>query len=626
LGSDAGVYVWNIWVFHRELVERHAFPLFTSTIFALDGGADLSQHNYTIFANVLALPIVPLTGVVGAFNVVYVLQHVLAATAAFALARRVTGEAAAAWIGGFVFGFSPALVTRGTVHFSLVAAAPLAAFAWCLIEVERGGRRWPAVALGLTMAWAALCDPYYAVYCVLIGAFHLTARLFAVEPRRPAAKDEPTRVRWLLNGIIGSAAALTLWIATTGGGEFDWFGRTISVKRLHNPVLLLTVGILARYWAGRRWRLRLVFTPEAARTIRAVPWAVAAAALALSPLLVALGLRAATDQLVEPPVFWRSSPAGVDLAAWLMPNPNHPLWRSAPWVEWLTERPGGLAENVASLPWTVVLIGALAAAVARWRPNRYWLAFTAVFGLLSLGPFVRVAGLDTHVPTAWALLRYVPVIEWARTPARFTAVALLGAAVLASLAVAALGRRWPGSQGRVAAVAGVLLAFELLPSPRPIYDASQPFIYATVSADPRPVRLLEIPFGIRDGASSAGNASAASQFLQVYHGKPLIGGYLSRVSPSQVERARQHPVLSVLLDLSEGQTVSPERIERARAEAPAFLDRASVAWVVMDRTRTPEGTAQVVTEVLGLVKVAGDDRYTLYRPVGPVGSLPAREN
>ena len=40
-----------------------------------------------------------------------------------------------------------------------------------------------------------------------------------------------------------------------------------------------------------------------------------------------------------------------------------------------------------------------------------------VFGLLALGPFVHVAGINTYVPGPWALLRYVPLIGLVHTPA-----------------------------------------------------------------------------------------------------------------------------------------------------------------------------------------------------------------
>ena len=55
--GDTGVYVWNTWVFRHELVELGQSPFTTSSIFSLSGNADLSLHNYTVFADVLALPL-----------------------------------------------------------------------------------------------------------------------------------------------------------------------------------------------------------------------------------------------------------------------------------------------------------------------------------------------------------------------------------------------------------------------------------------------------------------------------------------------------------------------------------------------------------------------------------------
>src|SRR5262245_22236333 len=88
-GGDTGVYVWNQWVFRHEAVLRHN-PFTTDQILSLTQRADLSQHNYTAFLDLLALPLIPLFGVVATFNVVLLSTVVLTALAAYALARRVT--------------------------------------------------------------------------------------------------------------------------------------------------------------------------------------------------------------------------------------------------------------------------------------------------------------------------------------------------------------------------------------------------------------------------------------------------------------------------------------------------------------------------------------------------------
>ena len=81
------------------------------------------------------------------------------------------------------------------------------------------------------------------------------------------------------------------------------------------------------------------------------------------------------------------------------------------------------------------------------------------------------------------------------------------------------------------------LVFELWPAPRPLHTAAVPPIYGQIREDPRNIRVLELPFGIRDGVMSEGDFSASSQFYQTYHEKALMGGYLSRIPETAVAKS-----------------------------------------------------------------------------------------
>ncbi len=123
-GGDTGVYVWNQWVFQHETASG-ANPLSTQQIFSLSQRVDLSQHNYTAFLNLLALPLIPLVGVVAAFNLVLLITTVITALCAYRLARvAFPTTRVEAFVAGLAFAWSPVLVARTTGHFSLVAAAP----------------------------------------------------------------------------------------------------------------------------------------------------------------------------------------------------------------------------------------------------------------------------------------------------------------------------------------------------------------------------------------------------------------------------------------------------------------------------------------------------------------------
>lgn len=605
------MYVWNLWVFRHEIVAHGAFPYLTSTIFSLDPPADLSLHNYTVFANLLGLPLLPWIGVVAAFNLIYVLLTVVAAYSMFLLAREVSKSDAAAWLAGVAFAFSPALIARGTAHFSLVQAAPLPLFAWLLLRAERSGNRWLGAALGATAAWAALSDAYYGVYCLMLALFHLAARTVRIE-RRPRT-GPPSWLERALTVVIGLLAGTIAWVAVTGGGSFDLGGWDVSVQGLHNPVLALSVLVVVRMALAARLRLHVSMSPEIRRLIALVPYAAVAALVLLGPWLYALAARAVEGRSVAYRVFWRSSPAGVDALSFFMPNPSHPLY-GATWRAWLTARPGGFEENVAAIPFVVFA----AILFVMWRTrtvlSRYWTALAVTFGALALGPFVFVAGTNTFIPTPWALLRYLPVIGAARSPARFSVLAMMGVAVLVAIAVTRLLEWSPQRRRAVLAAVGGVLLFELLPVPRALYSAVPPAIYSQIANDPRDVRVLNLPFGVRDGLSSAGNFSAASQFYQTFHGKPLIGGYLSRVSPSRVERARSMPTRRALLILSEGGTLTPQELAEVEPRARTFLARSGIGYVIINRSRASLALISFALEMFDLEKIGEAGSRELYRP------------
>jgi hypothetical protein len=527
--GDAGVYIWNQWVFQHELlVDRHN-PLRTDQVLSLSDPVDLSQHNYTAFLDLLALPLIPWLGVVKTFNLVLLIVNVLTALTTYALARRVTSVTRfEAWLVGLAFAWSPILVARTTGHFSLVAAAPLSAFLLCLINADRSRSARDAALAGLCMAWAGFCDAYYAVFCLIIALGYLASRLtrvtFAREPASPFW-------RWTLDLLLLIVGGLIVGLLFGRGGHFELFGARVSVTGLYTPVLVFTTLAIVRIILAVRPRVSasMAWSPAA---VRAVVVGLLACAGPLSPVIYGLGTRLADGRFVSPPTLWRSSPRGVDLLAFAEFNPNHPASR------WIADRQATSTPELAEYTATFGLVAIAVIAFAFWRagyrPRAGWVLLTAGFAALSLGPFVHVAGLNTFVPGPWAILRYVPLIGAVRTPSRFAVVAALGAAILLAGALAALGRRYPQRRGLIAATIGVVLLVELLPVPRTLYSAAIPSIYQIIAADPRPVRVLQLPFGIRDGASSVGNFSARYQYYQTLHGKKLIGGYLSRISRRRV--------------------------------------------------------------------------------------------
>jgi hypothetical protein len=606
--GDTGVYVWNQWVFRHELVDQHSLPLFTREIFSLSPPANLSLHNYTIFQDLIALPLLQVLDVVTTFNVVYLLMVVLTGYAMFRLAWHVTGRPVESWLAGALFSWSPWLVTRGIGHFSLVAAAPLPVFALLLLRLEERGRFRDALALGATVCWAATTDPYFAVYCVMIGCVFLAMRTIRITHAAIDRRAEPLVLDALIACVAGFSGALLIG----GGFQTTVFGRHVSAHGLYTPMLLLTALALVRLAWPRRHAVLSINRPELFRLARASSVAAVVSAVMLSPVLFAVGIRIRNNGFESSRILWRSSPPGVDLLSFFLPNPNHPLAPESVRA-WLTPRPDMFLENVASLPF-VALACVCVAVRTGWRPARLWPVLTVMFGLLALGPFIHVAGLNTDIPGPWALARYLPLVRLARTPGRMAIVATLGVSMLFADALCYLGNRWPQRRRVLLCTVAAVMFFELLPAPRPLYSASVPRFYARVAQYGADVRILELPVGIRDGTSSIGNFTARSQFFQTVHGKPLIGGYLSRVSRRRIDEIRREPTLAALVTLSEGGTLDLAQQRAVLEQAPAFIRQARIGFVVLDRTRSSPQLRDFAVRVLRLHRIDGEGAYDLYTP------------
>ena len=304
-----------------------------------------------------------------------------------------------------------------------------------------------------------------------------------------------------------SMFGLVMAMIISGGWQFNVFGRVARVRSLNTPILVLTALALLRVAWRYRTHLQHLERAHVWQTMRLATVSGVFATVMLAPVLYAVTLRIAQEGFDSQRTFWRSSPRGVDLLSFFLPNPNHAL-TPASVQAFLTPRPDAYPENVASLSLVVIAV-----VVAAWRLGwvipRLWAGLTVLFALLSLGPFVHILGMNTYVPAPWALLRYVPLLGLARTPARFTTVLMLTVAVLFAAALTHLLPRLRSRRRLVLTAVGFLLIFELLPLPRVLYSAEVPRVYRHVAAAPADTRLLELPFGVRDGRPASATSRHA---------------------------------------------------------------------------------------------------------------------
>ena len=93
-----------------------------------------------------------------------------------------------------------------------------------------------------------------------------------------------------------------------------------------------------------------------------------------------------------------------------------------------------------------------------------------------------------------------------------------------------------------------------------------------------------------------------------------MGGYLSRVNSSAKRFYRRLPVMSALMDISEGRTLDPRQAARAAASASDFLRRANLGYVVVETRYASQDLRSFAVDLFELRKVAEADDFELYVP------------
>ena len=97
-----------------------------------------------------------------------------------------------------------------------------------------------------------------------------------------------------------------------------------------------------------------------------------------------------------------------------------------------------------------------------------------------------------------------------------------------------------------------LLVVEGLAAPYPLYrlpvgDAVDARLRATSEG-----AVIELPSGTRDGFGEWGRFDQRALVHQTLHGRPLVGGAVSRVPPRVVAGYRKLPAIAALFDFSAG--------------------------------------------------------------------------
>ena len=162
----------------------------------------------------------------------------------------------------------------------------------------------------------------------------------------------------------------------------------------------------------------------------------------------------------------------------------------------------------------------------------------------------------------------------------------------------------------------VLLSLETLPSP------SSAYILPKVDAVDEATRnsgirgaVAELPTGLRDGFGEAGHLDHRALVHQLWHERPLVGGFVARLPASVRLRYVETPILASFIDIS-----TPANHEaRLSSEAASRAAAAGVPFVIVNRdTFLADRLSREAMESAGfeLLRTAGPRELYFARQAG----------
>jgi hypothetical protein len=202
-GGESASYMWGLaWWPHA--LAGGLNPFYTHLLWAPTGG-NVAQAAMMPAAAIAAAPITELFGPIASYNVIAILGPALGSLSAYLLCRRLTGDRVAAFLGGYVYGFSCYEFARLIGHLDLAVTFVFPLFTVLVIDRIRGAvsrRRYVVSAAALFLLQAGLSTE------LLADGFGLGLVLLLCARQMTAAQERAGIDRTVAETAAGGVLAL----------------------------------------------------------------------------------------------------------------------------------------------------------------------------------------------------------------------------------------------------------------------------------------------------------------------------------------------------------------------------------------------------------------------------------
>jgi hypothetical protein len=229
---------------------------------------------------------------------------------------------------------------------------------------------------------------------------------------------------------------------------------------------------------------------------------------------------------------------GTDALAFFVPSRHHPLLRKGE-LKRIYKRVVHLHGDVAAVGYTTLGLGAWAV-VKRWRKARFWLLSALPLAALALGSTVHINGQALPgIPMPYRLLAPTLLGETIRHPARFNLILALPVTMLMAIGLADLlkrlrsRRQWTSLATIGVATLVLFEYFSLFQTTEPIHSA----FYDQLRQEAGEFAVADFPIGFHAH-------DKWYMYAQTIHGRPMVGGHVSRVPAHAHDFMDNVPLLS----------------------------------------------------------------------------------
>ena len=330
-----------------------------------------------------------------------------------------------------------------------------------------------------------------------------------------------------------------------------------------------------------------------------------------------------------------------ELKNFILPSAYNPVYK------WIFAKVGGSIQETFLHNWErmvypgILLIGVFGYWVIRQKklPDQLrrridpWMWGSLIFGLLSMGPFLKLngsiellnlEGVAVVLPLPFLLLHYIPGLESLRVPGRFAPAMIFMAVVGSAYLLDYILIKMKHKKVIMIVLVSVFLLDQWYQIPQSVSQPIPTQLYEQIGRDQNPSTVLEIPFTVRDGFQYIGFVHAIEPMQgAIIHKKPIIGGYFARVSEPIFSYYRQLPFIGYIAEITDRGNYNPlfespkdpilKPYTRTILDTQEELDFLGISYLVVKMNEPYFANVDQLLIKIGATKVMDDGSYRLYQ-------------